>query len=293
MFDENFVFLYFIFHILSSFILALILKFFFPKKIKGNILGFFTLIIFFSGPAGFILASILYITFLFTKEKKEEYSLIYEPINLKDIPQVTFQGRKLGESSVLNLNLKTVFYLRQFLHPASINLLKRAISANNDEIRLLSFSTINAIEKRLFENISMLKQSLKLTNNNAQRFNLLSSLAEMYWEFVYLGIADKELEEFYLKESLNYVKRSLEIKEESKLFFLMGRIYIKLGEYEKAKEALLKAINLGFPPERVIPYLLEAFYNLKDFSSIIKIMGKFKDIIITNPRTVSILKTWI
>jgi len=290
MLHENVFFLYFIFHIFSSLFLALILKLFFPKKYKGSIFRVFALIIFLSGPAGFILALILYFFFLF---KKETVPLIYEPVVSEYIPQITFRGRKLGESSILNLNPKNVLYLRQFPHPAAINLLKKAVSTKDDEIRLLSFFTVNSIEKNLFENIAVLKQALETTENDMERFNLLSSLAEMYWELIYLGVADKELEEFYLNESLTYLKRALDIKEESKLYFLLGRIYLRLKKYEKAKEFLLKAVELGFPSERVISYLLETFYNLKDFSSIFKITKSFEKILVIDPRTASILRIWI
>ncbi|RUM32419.1 MAG: hypothetical protein DSY32_00065 [Aquifex sp.] len=282
--------LYLIFHGIASLLIAIALKLILPKRYKEGSIKTFFAVIFFTGFLGYALALVVYLYLLL-----ERHALppVYEPVSQEDIPEISFKGRKLGEGAAYQLNPKTVLYLTQFNHPAALNLLKKVVSSRNDELRLTAFSVIYNLEKTLIERISILKESMEKTKSEIEYFSVLSLLAELYWEIVYTGLADKELEKFYLHEALSYVKRALDIREEPKLLYLTGRIYLRLKEWDKAKEYLLKALEKGFSPERVIPYLIEVLFYKKDFKGIFSLAEKYSKVTPADFRTMYLLRMWI
>lgn len=283
---------FFVLHGLSSLILSycltrliLILKRQQNKKIFWA-LFFMT---YFTGPAGMFLSFFMYLALV---SRKINLLNFYETTSTENLPKLDFSGRKVGEGMPKAQNFRTVFYMSKFIHPTSTKFLKKTVNTDQDEIRLLAFSLLTNLEKNIIEKISLMKKQLEKTKDEREKFEIFYSLGELYWEIVYLNISDKELIEAYLKEALKYIQKALQIREEPKVYFILGRIYLKLGNNDSAQEAFYKSLELGFPAERILVYLMEILYYKRNFAEIFNILKKLKNITLPDPKTELILKVW-
>ncbi|HHW20815.1 tetratricopeptide repeat protein [Thermodesulfovibrio thiophilus] len=281
--------LFLVLHGIASFMLLSVLIPLSPKTFNKKIFWLLFCSIYFTGPIGIVGSFIFYLILL---KQYREFISIYESVNIENVPNVTFKKREIGEGILQITNPKVVVYMSKFTHPVSVNFLKNFTKNDNDEIRLLAFSTLLNMEKNIIDQINLLNNQLENIKNKGKKCYIFYSLGELYWELVYLNIPEQELIPFYLNEALRYIKQALEIEENPKFYFLLGRIYLKLNEIDSAQDAFYKALKLGFPEERVVIYLLEVYYIKKDFLEIFNILKKFKNFKPLDYKTESILKVW-
>ncbi len=207
--------------------------------------------------------------------------LLSEEVNLKRISYGEAFLKKAIESQDKNIPMKeeAIFILSSLKSPSSINLLKSAVYSDFDEVRLLALSFITGLEKDLNKKISSLLDKLEKTKDAVLSGRILKELAFLYWEFVYLNLVDKEFYTFYLNQSLKYAKEALEILgEDDKLYFLIGRIYLKLENLEKAEDFLKRSVFLNPINKNVYLYLAEVEFKKKNFSKVKELLENIKDI---------------
>ncbi len=282
-------FLYLAIHLGVSVFIALSLRPFMPRRFRSGLIYAFGSLIFLSGPGGFVISITVYALLLF---KGGEVLPLYENVSTEIIPEIEFGGRKAGESFGHVQNPNMVMYMSKVRHPLAVRYLREAISSNDDEVRLVAFASLSAMEKDLMDKIAVLKDSLKEDLESRDLFSTHLSLAELYWELVYLNISDRELEAFYLGEVEKHALKALEIKEDPKVHFLLGRLYLRRKEVDKAEQHLLRSMELGFPGERLATYLLEVYFVRKDFTRLFELTERFKDVIPTDNTSASILRVW-
>jgi len=285
------LFLYALFHLGATFLMSTVLIPFVParyRRRKIRLLLFFWSFMFFSGPAGFVGGLLTY--FYLWKRKSPE--LPAEKILPEDLPIPEPEPRVIGEAVGQKLNEKLVIYLMKFTNPVAIRFLKKALSSPDDEVRLLAFSVIANTEKEIMDRIYTFLKELERARSEEERFRLLSAIGEMYWELVFLNIADEELRDFYLKTALDYLLSALDIKEEGKTLFLVGRIYLKLEDDVRAEFYLIRSAEKGFPLEKVAPYLMEVYYKRRDFERLFLVAERVRDRVIPDMKALSILKVW-
>ncbi|WP_147425001.1 tetratricopeptide repeat protein [Hydrogenivirga caldilitoris] len=225
--------------------------------------------------------------------KRRVSPVIYDNVSPELLPEVEFRGRKLGESLGQIRNPVMVLYMSKTYNPVAISYLKESVADEEDEVRLTAFATLSRIESEIVERINLFKKDLEKVKGKRERFAVLFSLAELYWEIVYLNIADRELQEFYLAEAEKYALQALELKEDPRMEFLLVRIYLHKGDYDNAAEHLERAERLGFPKERLIPYLLEVLYKRGDFKRMFEVVNKFRGIMPSEPKAASIIRVWM
>ena len=290
----NGIITYLLFHAGASFLIGSATFFLLPQKYRSGtnkklLITLLTLMVFSTGPLGVISGVFFYFMLL----KKKSPSLPVEKLFTEEVIFPEVEQRKLGEAIGSLPNERLILFLTKFPTAQTVKTLKKALSTKDDELRLLAFSVLSKMEKDIFERINLLLKELDKTGNSEETFRIYSSLAELYWEPVFLGIADKELEEFYLNTALDYCLKALSIKEEGKIFFLTGRIYLRLKNYEKAEEFLRKAVERGMPVEKVAPYLIEVYFVKRDWEALIKLSSFLKDSLVPDARALSIIKVWL
>ena len=281
--------LYFAIHLGVSLILVSSLRPFMPTHLKRGFIYAFASLIFLSGPGGFILSLLLYIFLLF---KGAQVLPLYENVSTELTPEVEFGGRKAGESFGQVKNPNMVMYMSKVRHPLAVRYLKEAISSQDDEVRLVAFASLSSMEKDLMDKIAALKDSLKESLDKKDLFSIHLSLSELYWELVYLNISDAELSDFYLGEVEKHALSALEIREDPKVHFLLGRLYLRKREVDKAEHHLTRSLELGFPEERLATYLLEVYFVRKDFKRLFELADRFRGVIPTDHTSASILRVW-
>ncbi|ACO04261.1 MAG TPA: hypothetical protein DEP48_00840 [Persephonella sp.] len=281
------IFLFLIFHTVASVLLSVVVWTFFPKRYKKpfplSIIVIF--IIMFSTPVLSYIA-VLFSLIIFRKQKKlPVLPLETVPVFQLIEEKIQVRKRKFGESSVRefvlrknlpsSLRLKAFLFLTEVKSPESVRLLRYGLSDENDEIRLLSFSVLDKIEKRLSEQIHNNLEKLKKAKDEKEKGIIYRELSKLYWEIIYIGMADKEITDFYLNESERYALKAKDIiKNDPYIDLLLGRIYLLKGRLDDSYIYLTKALDSNIPEFKVAPYLAEIFFRNREYSRIKEFIKK-------------------
>jgi tetratricopeptide (TPR) repeat protein len=97
----------------------------------------------------------------------------------------------------------------------------------------------------------------------------------------------------YLYNAKEYVLKALEIKEDPSLYLLMGRMELSSRDYQRAYEHFKRALDLGMEPVKVLPYLLEALYKLRNFKELKQISEKYRGTYSVNPKRMALISAWV
>jgi uncharacterized protein HemY len=140
---------------------------------------------------------------------------------------------------------------------------------------LLAYARLDHLENELNYQINHYEESLKLQNNE-DRADFHRMIAEQLWELSYLGLSEGETQRYHLDQALSHVKSSLAITKSAGLQLLLGRIYLALGKYDLAEQALIAAQASGDSPKRVLPYLAEVAYRNKQYAKVTSYLDKLE-----------------
>lgn len=142
-----------------------------------------------------------------------------------------------------------------------VPILQGALRDGVDEVRLLAHSLLETRERGLYGALAADTAALAQAPE-AQRPRLHARQAFLSWELVYTGLASGDVAAHLLSEALGHAEAACAREEDAGLRLLMGRIHLHRGDAASAREALRRALDLGFAPHLVLPYLAEAAYLL-------------------------------
>ena len=163
---------------------------------------------------------------------------------------------------------RSVLAIQRLPPKVGVPLLKLAQSDPVDEIRLYAFSRLermrDALEKQVKELTTTLETAAEM---EAARLHL--RLAQRYWELGYLGLAEGAVLDHALRSSHRHAAIASELMpEHAPAEFFLGRILVHLREPERATIAFERAINAGYPRSRLLPWLAECAFYLRDFDTV-------------------------
>jgi len=305
---------FYLFHSIASLLLSLFLHPLIPKKfkIRNNkifFIFFATLIQIATLLVGYIFLIFIIFHLLRSKEKPEEKSL--DKFSYSEIFEFPSVKRQFGESAIIeiltgkaqkSIKLKLVSFLSEFKSKEAIQVIKTLLSEKDDEIRLMSFGIINKIETKINREIKEKLDMLEKKLDNLEKAYIYKDLAKLYWELVYLEIADKEIEKFLLEKVKHYIEESKKFGlEDAEIFFLEGRILLEIYKekeflkkiiLEQALNKFLEAIKYKYPKEKVYPYIAEIYFYKKEYKRLKEILQEIKDIAKYDFKLYPILKVW-
>jgi tetratricopeptide (TPR) repeat protein len=271
-----------------------ILKIFYKYPYRHALILSFS-IFFFLGPFAVLFGVISIL--IYTKISKA-------PVPLKEVDyeivfsvRVLSEKRRLGEGSLRFARLKgleRVVYFTKFYHPLTVRFFKELLFSDNDELRLLASSYLKNAEKYLQELIYELEKVLESQDLGKDvKFLVCRALAFLNWDVYYLGFVEEQIAKKYLDNAKEYVIKALEIKEDPSLYLLMGRIELSSGDYQRAYEYFKRALDLGIEPVKVLPYLLEALYELRNFKELKQVSEKYRGTYSVNPKKMALISAWV
>jgi hypothetical protein len=275
-------------HLFASIGIAFLVYLGLPSKYKEPkvyVLTFLFLFIFFIPIVSYV-GFFLYVTFFKKVVKEEDFKPLYLDFKkLFLIDEVQFVRRMFGEGGVVmyiknrNLNpelrLKAFLIISENISPQTIKLLKLGLSDTVDEIRLLSFSILSRLEKKLNDEI------YKLEQEGVEKNRL--KIAKLYWEFIYLNLADEIFQKIIIKRILELLD-GLDSKE-AKMLYL--KIYLLEKNFDKIREIL----STMEENEETAPYFMEIAYYDRDFDRIKELMRKYPSIRFV-PKFYPIYRLW-
>ncbi len=289
----TYLFSHFIASLLLATMAAGILKIFYKYPYRHALILSFS-IFFFLGPFAVLFGVIV---FIYTKISKAPLPIKEVNYELVFSARVFSEKRRLGEGSLRFAKVKdleSVVYFTKFYHPLTVRFFKELLFSDNDELRLLANSYLKNAEKDLQELIYELERVLENQDLGKDvKFFVCRALAFLNWDIYYLGFMEEQIAKKYLDNTKDYIIKALEIKEDPSLYLLMGRMELISGDYQKAYEHFKRALDLGMEPVKVLPYLLEALYKLRNFKELKQVSEKYRGTYSVNPKKMALISAWV
>jgi tetratricopeptide (TPR) repeat protein len=290
----TYLFSHFIASLLLAIMVAGILKIFYKYPYRHALVLSFS-IFFFLGPFAVLFGVISIL--IYTKISKAPAPVKEVNYELVFSVRVLSEERRLGEGSLRFAKVKDlerVVYFTKFYHPLTVRFFKELLFSDNDELRLLASSYLKNAEKYLQELIYELDRVLESQDLGKDvKFLVCRALAFLNWDVYYLGFVEEQIAKKYLDNAKEYVIKALEIKEDPSLYLLMGRIELSSGDYQRAYEYFKRALDLGIEPVKVLPYLLEALYELRNFKELKQVSEKYRGTYSVNPKKMALISAWV
>lgn len=280
---------FYIFHLLASLAIAAAFYIILPEKYKRSKttpILFFTAISIALPILGALFLSVLTLVLLRKQIKPKESRIEMLSFDETIREGAMFQGRTFGEAHIANLlrtetlpqesRLKALTTISNLNIPSVFTLIKERLSDTHDEIRLFAFSVIDKMEKNISRQINVALNGLKEAKETEIPL-IYKDLAMLYWETGYLNIGDERHQNFTSGEASKYAKLAYEkLTGDTSLLILMGRISLRKGELQSAKDYFFKSLESGTQKEKIVPYLAEIFYRERNFN-------KVKQLLTENP----------
>ncbi len=148
----------------------------------------------------------------------------------------------------------------------SAPLLKTAIGHDNERIRLVAYQMLDKKINRLNREIQRLESDARLASG-AGKSNIHLQIANNYWELLTIEEDEPVAREELLSKAENHAAQSLATAPSNvNAQFLLGQIFLKQNETEKANRAFKRSIELGISKDKALPYMAEAAFARRDFN---------------------------
>jgi polysaccharide biosynthesis protein PelE len=162
------------------------------------------------------------------------------------------------------------------------DILRQLLSDPYEDIRLLAYGMIDkkekAVSQRILAEQAMLESTAAGALAPAERDERLHGghkrLAELQWELIYQRLVQGDLLRFTAREAWRHAHAALAIRDDDAgLWYLVGRLGLEADEPQAGRAALDRAEALGFPRERLVPWLAEYAFRERRFDEIRALFG--------------------
>lgn len=165
-----------------------------------------------------------------------------------------------------------------------------------DDIRLLAYGILDNREKGLTQRILVerpkLDPRLHSELSDAQRAEANRTLAQLYSELIYENLVTGDVYRNAAAQADAYAAAALGHEpNDAALWRLRGRLAIARLDLDGADTMLQRAIDCGFPRDRMLPWLAEAAWLRRDFARVRALLGEM-DSRATTPTLSAVLDFW-
>lgn len=148
----------------------------------------------------------------------------------------------------------------------AIPLLRRGLTDSNDEVRLLAYAMLNTMERSLDSRIQAMKT---LGADEDDPYGRRSEmLAELYWEYSYLGLTQGSTAKHLLDCALEHIDQAIACQPTAQRWLLRGRICREQGHYNGALIAFEHCERLGMAADDLAPQRAELAFRGRRFSEV-------------------------
>ncbi len=260
-------------------LLSWVLIFFLPlkyKKYRLEIFIFFVVInigLLFIGVVLTIIMILFGFSWATNRISRPSYETVYFEEQTSTFPMVYSEfhegilalDSKFGKSISSDEKIKSLKILYDSNAQGNIGKIQHFLADDSDETRLYAFALVSSFEKRLNSQLKELQEKIGYTHSNEQKERLSFELAQVYWQFIFHGVANNQLATFYT-EKIEKILKSIELNASA--FILLGKIQIFNKEYNMAEEYFSKAIELGVPEKSLYTFFAEIKYGQRKYDAI-------------------------
>ena len=172
-------------------------------------------------------------------------------------------------SDLAQHRLQAMLRVRRLPTHMQTPLARLALADPADDVRLFAFSLIERLRSDHESALRKLTSSLEPGTSEITRSRVHLRIAEVHWEMVYHGLVEAAVMDHSLTEALSHIDRSIESDPgHGSAYALRGRILLRLGEVGSARGAFERALELKHPADKVLSYLAECVFRLRDFVAV-------------------------
>lgn len=206
------------------------------------------------------------------------------------------RARLLDRTAAANGRLQALLAVQAMPARLSSPLLRQMLDDPVDDIRLLAYGMLDGREKKINGDIHLAQQALALVDasgEGSRRAELLQRLAGLYWELIYQSLVQGDVRSHARSQALEYVSAALTLRpEDPALWVLLGKIVSDTGQVEASAQAYERAITLGYPRSRLIPYLAEIAFRLRNFTAVKALLAE-QSTLERNDKTKPLADYWL
>jgi hypothetical protein len=172
---------------------------------------------------------------------------------------------QFGETISSDEKIKSLKILYDSNAQGNIGKIQHFLADDSDETRLYAFALVSSFEKRLNQQIKELQEKIAYTHAEEQKERFAFELAQVYWQFIFHGVANNQLATFYT-EKIEKILKNIDMNASA--FILLGKIQIFNKEYNLAEEYFSKAVELGVPKTALYTFFAEIKYGQRKYDAI-------------------------
>jgi hypothetical protein len=194
------------------------------------------------------------------------------------------RGARL-KAELQNADLDTSFRMTALIAMQSMPartvspLLQSMLADPLDDIRLLAYGILDNREKGLTQRILAERAKLDGKSQPAatgdERRLANKEVAELYSELIYEHLVKGDVYRNAADQADAYASAALDADpSDASLWRLRGRLALDQRNLDAADEMLQRAIDCGFPRERMLPYLAEVAYQRRDYARVRELLAE-------------------
>jgi polysaccharide biosynthesis protein PelE len=181
-------------------------------------------------------------------------------------------GRRAPEEA--ERRFQAILQVKHLPPNQQVQVLKFALKDSSDEVRLFAFSRIEKFRSDLEARIKQFSTDLS-TSHADDRALLHLRLAESFHEIAYLQLAEGAVLTHALEQAHTNVLAAKELRPQSgPADYLLGRILLRLGQYEPSIKSFQSAVRQHYPRAKVIPYMAECAFRQRRFDLVRTMMAE-------------------
>ncbi|MGW9759496.1 transmembrane protein [Burkholderia contaminans] len=146
-------------------------------------------------------------------------------------------------------------------------LLRDLLADPLEDVRLIAYGTLDRAENEIAQNIFRAQQTLDAAHDDATRQATHRRLAELYFELVYQNLVLGAVHGHTREQADRHAQAALAIDEgDAAMWLVRGRLALATGDADAAVQYMSRALEWGFPRERLVPWLAEAAFLRGEYS---------------------------
>jgi hypothetical protein len=163
---------------------------------------------------------------------------------------------------------RAVLEVPRFKARESAAILRACLDDPFDEVRLYAFARLERLRDDIESTTRRLTKSLPAAASH-ELATLHLRIAESHWEACYLGLVEGVVLEDAMASARQHAKEALRLRpRDAAASFLLGRVQLRSSNYLDAVAQFEMALDAGFPAIRALPYLAEAHFAQRHYSSV-------------------------
>ncbi|MGH8782549.1 tetratricopeptide repeat protein [Paraburkholderia sp.] len=145
-------------------------------------------------------------------------------------------------------------------------LLRDLLADPIEDVRLIAYGTLDRAENEIMQKIFQTSQTLDEAADDAQRHAIHRRLAELYFELVYQNLVQGAVYKHTLEQADRHAQAALATDaSDAALWLIRGRLALANSDADAAGQYMDRALALGFPRERLVPWLAEVAFLRGDY----------------------------